>query len=181
MKIYTKTGDKGTTSLLGGLKVSKSDVRLHAYGTVDELNSYIGLLSDQPVSSTSVDFLRNIQNILFTIGSHLAAGPDNKFPLPPVEESYVLALEGEIDSINALVPELKSFILPGGHPSISHCHIARCVCRRAERLVISMSEICSVDPLIVKFLNRLSDYLFMLARKMAHDLDIPEIPWKPQN
>ncbi|WMJ75602.1 cob(I)yrinic acid a,c-diamide adenosyltransferase [Cytophagaceae bacterium ABcell3] len=181
MKIYTKTGDKGKTSLLGGTRVSKSDARLHAYGTVDELNSWIGLIADLAAQEETAIFLRNIQNTLFVIGSKLAAGPNNKYPLPELKKEETTALENEIDRMNEILPELKSFILPGGHSTVSHCHIARSVCRRAERYVAELADTSpGAEPILV-YLNRLSDYLFVLARKTAFDLNTPEIPWKVVN
>lgn len=179
MKIYTKTGDKGTTSLLGGKRVSKADERINAYGTVDELNSYIGLVRDQEVNLPRLEVLKEIQDRLFTIGSLLAADPAyNKKKVPDLYEEDVEFLEKEIDKMNEHLSPMKSFILPGGHQSVSFCHIARCVCRRAERLVISLSEHDEVNGLIVKYLNRLSDYLFVLCRQMSKDLNAEEIPWK---
>lgn len=179
MKIYTKTGDKGSTSLFGGKRVSKADIRIDAYGTVDELNSWIGVVRDQEVNVSRQDILLGIQDRLFTIGSSLATEPGNtKVKIPSLAEDDILTLEKEIDSMEALLPPLKSFILPGGHPSVSFTHVARTTCRRAERIVISLNQDEAVDPLIIKYLNRLSDYLFVLARKMAHELRADETPWR---
>jgi cob(I)alamin adenosyltransferase len=187
-KIYTKTGDKGQTSLLGGTRVNKFDLRINAYGTVDELNAYIGLLRDllqaenaQVMPKIYRTMLIQIQDRLFTIGSHLAADPEkNKMALPPMHSSDVEDLELAIDKINALVPPMKSFVLPGGHALVSHAHVARCICRRAERIVLELSEQEKVEDLIIVYMNRLSDYIFMLSRGLAHDLKAEEIPWVPK-
>jgi cob(I)alamin adenosyltransferase len=179
-KIYTRTGDKGQTSLLGGTRVPKHHVRIEAYGTVDELNSHVGLLRDVIDDNTTTQLLISIQDRLFTIGSHLAADPDkNKMVLPPIDEQDVHALEQAIDEITAQVPEMKSFVLPGGNIYVSYCHIARCVCRRAERAVLRLSESEKVEDIHVKYLNRLSDYLFMLSRWLTMMLKAKEIPWTP--
>ncbi|MEM9390119.1 MAG: cob(I)yrinic acid a,c-diamide adenosyltransferase [Bacteroidota bacterium] len=181
MKVYTKTGDKGTTALFGGTRVSKSDVRINAYGTVDELNSYIGLLRDQPVNNNKHNLLIEIQDRLFTVGSILATEPDNeKVKVPNLHPEDVEKLEQSMDAMDRQLPEMKSFVLPGGHQSISFCHIARCVCRRAERLVIELSHHGDVDELVIQYLNRLSDYLFVLSRLMAQELKIVETPWVPK-
>lgn len=179
MKIYTKTGDKGETSLIGGTRVSKAHLRIDAYGTVDELNSYIGLLKDQEANTKRTAFLQEIQDRLFTIGASLAADPEkSKMKIPDLIASDIELLEKEIDSMNETLPMMRNFILPGGHTAISFGHIARCVCRRAERLVIALSEQEFVAELVIQYLNRLSDYLFTLCRKMHQELDIEEIPWK---
>ncbi|MDQ3291247.1 MAG: cob(I)yrinic acid a,c-diamide adenosyltransferase [Bacteroidota bacterium] len=181
MKIYTKTGDQGLTSLIGGTRVRKSHLRIESYGTVDELNSYIGLVRDQPVNEARKFLLQEIQDRLFTIGALLASDPDMaKKKIPDLYEADITRLEEEMDAIDAIVPPLKTFILPGGHSSVSFCHLARCVCRRAERLVIALQEESMVEPIIIKYLNRLSDYLFMLSRLMAHELQVEELPWKPR-
>ena len=181
MKIYTKTGDTGQTSLLGGTRVSKAHARIEAYGTVDELNSYVGLLADFEVNGIRVTELREIQDRLFTIGSSLAAEAENNhFRIPDLKEEDIVFLEQKIDQMNEVLPELKAFILPGGHQSISFCHIARCICRKAERNVIGLAENDFVAPLVVKYLNRLSDYLFVVARIIAHELKVAEIVWKPR-
>jgi cob(I)alamin adenosyltransferase len=179
MKIYTKTGDKGQTSLIGGTRVSKAHLRIEAYGTVDELNSYLGLVKDQAVNAHRGDFLQEIQDRLFTIGSSLASDPEkSKMKIPDLLASDIEVLEKAMDKMNEIIPELKNFILPGGHPAISFGHIARCVCRRAERNVIALSEHEFVADLVIQYLNRLSDYLFTLCRMMHHELQIEEIAWK---
>jgi cob(I)alamin adenosyltransferase len=180
-KIYTKTGDKGQTSLIGGTRLPKHHIRIEAYGTVDELNSFIGLVRDSISEKELFDLLIEIQDRLFTIGSLLAADPEkNKMQLPQLNENDVTILEKAIDKMNEVLPEMKSFVLPGGHPTVSHCHIARCVCRRAERAALKLSENEKVDELIYKYLNRLSDYLFVLSRKLTQDFKANEIPWKPR-
>ncbi|MCE3258541.1 MAG: ATP:cob(I)alamin adenosyltransferase [Bacteroidetes bacterium] len=180
-KIYTKTGDKGLTSLIGGTRLPKHHIRIEAYGTVDELNSHIGLLRDVIQDTPTTDLLISIQDRLFTIGSHLAADPEkNKMELPSLFEDDILALEKAIDKIDEVVPEMKSFVLPGGHIHVSYCHIARCVCRRAERAVLRLAENEKVDDLHFKYLNRLSDYLFMLSRWLTFSYNSQEIPWKPK-
>jgi cob(I)alamin adenosyltransferase len=179
MKIYTKTGDQGQTSLIGGTRVSKAHLRIEAYGTVDELNSYIGLVKDQAVNAARADFLQEIQDRLFTIGSSLASDPEkSKMKIPDLLASDIEVLEKAIDQMNEVIPELKNFILPGGHTAISYGHLARCVCRRAERNVIALSENEFVADLVIQYLNRLSDYLFTLCRMMHYELQIPEIAWK---
>ncbi|MDF2437205.1 MAG: hypothetical protein K0Q95_1581 [Bacteroidota bacterium] len=179
MKVYTKTGDKGQTSLIGGTRVPKHHIRIESYGTVDELNSYIGLIRDQQIDDQSKKILVEIQDRLFTIGSSLASDPEkSKMKIPDLKEEDVIFLETQIDRMNETLPEMRSFILPGGHTTVSYCHIARCVCRRAERLTIHLSEDSFVAELVIKYLNRLSDYLFVLARKLSHDLNAEEIPWK---
>ncbi|MFD2513740.1 cob(I)yrinic acid a,c-diamide adenosyltransferase [Pontibacter locisalis] len=181
MKIYTKTGDKGSTSLIGGTRVAKSDLRIEAYGTVDELNSYIGLVRDQEVNKSRMDVLKEIQDRLFTIGALLATDPDkSKMKTPDLQEEDITLLEKEIDSMTAEVPPLRAFVLPGGHQSVSFCHVARCVCRRAERLAIRLQQVAEVDDLVIKYLNRLSDYLFALCRKMTQELGAEEVVWKPR-
>ena len=179
MKIYTKTGDSGQTSLIGGTRVPKSHLRIESYGTVDELNSYIGLICDQEVNIGRQDILQEIQDRLFTIGSSLASDPEkSKMKIPDLKEEDIQLLEQEIDKMTSVLPELRSFILPGGHQSISFAHIARCVCRRAERICIDLQTNEFVADLVVKYLNRLSDYLFTLCRAMHQDLDILEKPWR---
>lgn len=182
-KIYTKTGDKGKTSLIGGTKVLKSHLRIEAYGTIDELNSFIGLCLDHLKPYNISNSLAEIQDRLFTIGSALACDPDKetKLKIPDLHEADVELLEKEIDKMNEVLPPMKSFILPGGHVAVSNLHIARCVCRRAERCCVRMQKKeMEVDPLIIKYLNRLSDNLFVLARFAAHQLGAQEIPWKPR-
>jgi cob(I)alamin adenosyltransferase len=182
-KIYTKTGDKGTTSLIGGTKVPKSHLRIEAYGTVDELNSYIGLCKDLLSDKKAQEILLEVQDRLFTIGSSLACDPikEPKMRIPDLKEADVVLLEKEMDRMNETVPPMKSFILPGGHTTLSHLHIARCVCRRAERCCVRLElESLEVEPLIIKYINRLSDYLFVLSRYAGHQMKVKEIPWKPR-
>ncbi len=180
-KIYTKTGDKGYTSLIGGLRVPKYDNRIEAYGTVDELNSWIGLIRDQEIDTHSKKILLEIQDRLFTMESLLAKGPDSDSrQLPALSEDDITLLEKEIDKMNESLPELTTFVLPGGHTIVSYCHLARTVCRRAERIAIKLSETYDVESLNIKYLNRLSDYLFVLSRKFAVDLDVGETPWNPR-
>ena len=182
-KIYTKTGDKGTTSLIGGTKVPKSHLRIEAYGTIDELNSYIGLCKDLINDKSVNTILQETQDRLFTIGSSLACDPvkEPKMKIPDLKEEDVTLLEKEIDRMNDIIPAMKSFVLPGGHSTVSHLHIARCVCRRAERCCVRLElETLEIDPLILKYLNRFGDYLFVLARYIAHLLNAAEIPWKPR-
>lgn len=181
MKIYTKTGDHGTTSLFGGKRVSKAALRIDSYGTVDELNSYLGLLRDQEVNQKRKDVLIEIQDRLFTIGSILATEPGNtKVKIPLLTESDITLLEGEMDRMEEMLPPMRFFVLPGGHASVSFGHVARTVCRRAERLAIALDEQEKINPLVIKYLNRLSDYLFMLCRMMTFELKIEETPWKPR-
>jgi cob(I)alamin adenosyltransferase len=180
-KIYTKTGDRGKTSLIGGTKVPKSHIRINAYGTVDELNAYVGLLRDLLTDEHSRELLREIQDRLFTIGSALACDPQKEtlMKIPDLNESDILLLEDEIDAMNSKLPEMKFFILPGGHVTASTAHICRTVCRRAERLVVELDAQEPLgQPLIIKYLNRLSDYLFVLARWIGQLLGAEEIPWK---
>ena len=179
MKIYTKTGDKGLTSLIGGTRVPKSSLRIECYGTVDELNSYIGLVRDQEVNAARRPLLKEIQDRLFTIGSALAADPEkSKMKLPDLHAADVTLLEDEMDRLNLDLPELRAFILPGGHPAVSQAHVARCVCRRAERLVVHLGEESFVAELVAVYLNRLSDFLFVLSRAMAHELGVEEVTWQ---
>lgn len=182
MKIYTKTGDKGTTALVGGRRISKGALKIESYGTVDELNSWIGLIRDQPVNEARRNLLKEIQDRLFTIGADLASEPEEirKKPVPGIFEEDITLLEKEMDNMDAQLPPLRSFVLPGGHQSVSYAHLGRTVCRRAERLVIRLSEEEEVNPLIVKYLNRLSDYLFVLSRKITQELGSEEVTWKPR-
>lgn len=181
MKLYTKTGDLGSTSLFGGHRVPKSHIRIESYGTVDELNSYVGWIRDQIESAAERDTLSEVQDRLFTIGSHLATDSEKlKDAIPDLRESDVEFLEKEIDRMEADLPELKYFILPGGHPTVSLIHVSRCVCRRAERYVVRLKEVDKVEPLVVKYLNRLSDFLFVLARKVGKDLNAEEVAWTPR-
>jgi cob(I)alamin adenosyltransferase len=198
-KIYTRTGDKGKTSLIGGTKVPKNHLRIESYGTVDELNSFTGLLYDQlETAGNGLDtgdlpgreglaavrgLLREIQDRLFTIGSSLACDPGKapQLKIPDLKEEDIRLLEKEIDRMNDALPPMKSFLLPGGHLAVSTAHIARCVCRRAERICVNMQENnLYIDPVVLRYLNRLSDYLFMLARYAGHLLKVAEIPWKPR-
>ena len=188
MKIYTKTGDKGKTSLFGGTRVPKYELRIEAYGTVDELNSYIGLLRDQKIEKHTSNNLLKIQQELFTIGSMLATPPEKKIlksgkdrlSIPKISLDEILFLEQEIDRMEKELPSMTHFILPGGHQTVSFCHIARCVCRRAERLAVQLHESEPINEHILSYLNRLSDYLFVLARKLSMDNKAKEIPWIPR-
>jgi cob(I)alamin adenosyltransferase len=182
-KIYTKTGDLGTTSLIGGTKVAKSHIRIETYGTVDELNSYIGLAGDYIETHHIKSALREVQDRLFTIGSSLATDPEKEtlMKIPDLKETDVQFLEKQIDDMNEVLPVMKNFILPGGHVAVSTLHITRCICRRAERLCVNLKEHGAfIEPLVIKYLNRLSDYLFVLARYIGHLLNVEEIPWKPR-
>lgn len=182
-KIYTKTGDTGNTSLIGGTKVAKSHRRIEAYGTVDELNSFIGLCIDQLHAYQVPHVLREVQDRLFTIGSALACDPgkETRLKIPDLKPEDVTLLETEMDRMDTTLPPMKSFILPGGHVSVSTLHVARCVCRRAERCCVKLQQKKEeVEPLIIRYLNRLSDYLFVLARFTAFTLEVPETPWKPR-
>ena len=182
MKIYTKKGDKGKTGLIGGTKVLKSHIRIDAYGTLDELNSTIGLLRDQAISQEAIEQLLIIQDRLFTMGSWLASDPERStMKLPEIDEKDIASLEHWIDKMEEELPEMKHFILPGGHTTVSICHIARCVCRRAERNIVTLQENASINPLILAYMNRLSDYLFVLGRKLGQDLKIVEIKWIPKH
>ncbi|WP_026994268.1 cob(I)yrinic acid a,c-diamide adenosyltransferase [Flectobacillus major] len=179
MKIYTKTGDKGSTSLVGGTRILKSELRIEAYGTIDELNSYIGLLGDQVVNQNKKELLKEIQDRLFTIGSILASEPEQtKKKIPDLHDSDIELLEKAMDTMNEKLEAMRFFILPGGHQSVSFGHIARTVCRRAERMVVRLSEESDTDYLVIRYLNRLSDYLFILCRYMAKELGVEEVAWK---
>jgi cob(I)alamin adenosyltransferase len=181
MKIYTKTGDKGLTSLIGGTRVPKHHLRIESYGTVDELNSYIGLIRDQDISEHDKGMLKLIQDRLFTIGASLAADPEkSKMVIPDLHNEDVELLEQEMDAMDKQLPPLKHFILPGGNNTISFCHIARCVCRRAERITVHLAEESQVDEKVNIYLNRLSDYLFTLARKVGAEQLVPENIWIPR-
>lgn len=182
MKIYTKKGDQGSTGLIGGTRVSKGDVRIEAYGTIDELNSYIGLLSCVGIKLIYVQQLQEIQDRLFTIGSHLAADPEKaKMQLPDLLDSDIEKLEHWMDVMDEQLPALTAFILPGGHPHAAHAHVARCICRRAERMAVTLDELEGVESLVLMYLNRLSDYLFVLSRKLAFDQGATEHTWTPRN
>jgi cob(I)alamin adenosyltransferase len=176
-KIYTKTGDGGETGLFGGKRIPKDDLRIEAYGTIDELNALVGGLADRLPGDDDRAFLREIQADLFVIGSHLAKDPDKNLPLPDLPLPRIEAMEAAMDHLDESLPPLKNFILPGGHPIVSYAHLARCVCRRAERRVVSLSRDADVDPDIVRYLNRLSDYLFVLARSLSSQLGVEEIKW----
>jgi cob(I)alamin adenosyltransferase len=181
MKIYTKTGDKGITSLLGGIRVPKSDLRIDAYGTIDELNSYIGLVRDQEVNQGRAGLLKEIQDRLFTIGSDLATVPGKeKVKKPDLHPEDITLLENEMDLMEKDLPALTAFILPGGHQSVSFCHLARTVCRRAERITVELASFEQVSDLVIQYLNRLSDFLFVLGRAMSQELGTEEITWKPR-
>jgi cob(I)alamin adenosyltransferase len=188
MKIYTKTGDTGKTSLFGGTRVPKYHLRIEAYGTVDELNSYIGLIRDQKIDIHTSEILLKIQHELFTLGSMLATPPEKKvlksgkerLNISKINIESIELLENEIDLMNKALPEMTHFILPGGHTTVSFCHIARCICRRAERISTQLSDESSIEPQILVYLNRLSDYLFVLARKLTFDNNTEEIKWIPK-
>ena len=181
MKIYTKTGDKGLTSLIGGTRVSKHHIRIESYGTVDELNSWVGLIRDQDIAEHDRELLKQIQDRLFTIGSSLAVDPEkSKMVIPDLHPEDIELLEKEMDAMNQELPELRHFILPGGSNAISYCHIARCVCRRAERITVHLAEENPVDEKVIIYLNRLSDYLFTLGRRIAHQQQVPENKWLPR-
>lgn len=182
MKIYTRKGDTGTTSLLGGTRVPKHHLRIEAYGTVDELNSYLGLVRDTAAIAALDEVITGIQERLFTMGSHLALDPDHagKMKLPELSAGDILFLEEEMDRLDAQLPEMKHFILPGGHVAASHCHVARCICRRAERCLTSLHDHEPVEPILLQYLNRLSDYLFVLSRWMAQEKGAVETPWIPR-
>jgi len=188
MKIYTKTGDKGTTALFGGTRVPKHHIRIDSYGTVDELNSHLGLIRDQDINPHYKKVLMEVQDKLFTVGAILATDPENatlkngkdRLNIPKITETEIETLEKEIDQMNEALPPMTHFVLPGGHQTVSFCHIARCVCRRAERLASALNELEPFQPESLKYLNRLSDYLFVLARKLSHDLHAEEVKWIPK-
>jgi len=181
MKVYTRKGDKGTTGLIGGTRVPKFSLRIEAYGTIDELNSYIGLLRDKILTDNFKVELIEIQDRLFTLGSLLAQDPEKtSMKLPEIYQTDIEFLENSIDTMEESLPPMKSFILPGGHETVSFCHIARCVCRRAERLVTELSQETKIDELILAYLNRLSDYLFVYSRLISQTLNAEEILWKPR-
>lgn len=181
MKIYTRRGDAGETSLIGGVRVPKDALRIEAYGTVDELNSFIGLLRDYPIKQEYIDLLIEVQDRLFTMGSLLAESPTgSKMQLPHIQQSDIDFLEQEMDKMEVGLPEMKSFVLPGGHLAVSTAHVCRTVCRRAERLVTTLNREQPLDVKIPKYLNRLSDYLFVLSRQLTQDFKAVETPWKPR-
>lgn len=179
-RIYTKTGDKGETALFGGKRVPKDHLRVDAYGTVDELNSFLGWLRDSVPGHSQAGLLEAIQSRLFTAGAHLASDPEKHPPTPDLTVADITALEQAIDAMEEELPELRNFILPGGHPSVSVCHVCRTVCRRAERLVVALNHHEPVDPMVLQYFNRLSDFFFVLARHIGHQLGIEEISWKPR-
>ena len=179
-KIYTKTGDRGETSLFGGKRLPKNHIRIEAYGTVDELNAHIGLVRDGLNLEHPRQVLKEIQDRLFTIGANLASDPSKDLPTPDITEQDIQLLESEMDDMEKELVPLKNFILPGGHPLVSQCHIARCVCRRAERITVALNQNEMVQAVIIKYLNRLSDYLFVLSRRIAKELCVAEINWKPR-
>ncbi len=188
MKVYTKTGDKGTTALFGGTRVPKHHIRIESYGTVDELNSHIGLIRDQDINQQYKEVLIKVQDRLFTVGAILATPPEKavlkngkeRLNIPKIIEGDIELLENEIDDMEKALPPMTHFVLPGGHTTVSYCHIARCVCRRAERLAVHLNDIEPTDAFVIKYLNRLSDYLFVLARKLSHDLSAEEVKWIPE-
>ncbi len=177
-KIYTKTGDKGETGLFGGARLPKNHIRIEAYGTVDELNSFIGLVRDHVSNDDIRQELKTIQNRLFTIGASLASDPSKNMSTPDILESDISLLENAMDRMDEALPPLKNFILPGGHPTVSYCHVARCVCRRAERMTVALHQLEEVDDILIQYLNRLSDYLFILGRYLALTLEIEEVIWE---
>ncbi|MCK5816236.1 MAG: cob(I)yrinic acid a,c-diamide adenosyltransferase [Flavobacteriaceae bacterium] len=187
MKIYTKTGDDGSTGLYGGTRVQKFDLRIEAYGTTDELNSYVGLIRDQEINTDFKNDLAKIQNELFTLGAMLATPQEKetlksgkeRLKIPKIDKNSIVFLEKTIDSMGVDLPPMTHFVLPGGHTTVSYCHIARCVCRRAERLCVRLSQESTINPNILMYLNRLSDYLFVLARKLTYALKAEEIQWIP--
>lgn len=178
MKIYTKTGDKGKTSLIGGSRVPKAHLRIETYGTVDELNAWLGMIQADTQNSNILNWIQSIQNNLFSIGSLLAVDPDAKdLKLPGIQETDILELELAMDTMDLELKPLKNFVLPGGHPTNAKAHVARCVCRRAERLAVALDQINPLDPIILKYLNRLSDFLFVLARFFSHLDNADEVIW----
>lgn len=188
MKIYTKTGDKGTTALFGGTRVSKNNIRIDSYGTIDELNAWLGLIRDQELDTYSTNLLALIQDKLFTVGAILATDPDKailksgkeRLNIPKINPSDIELLENEMDYMNDSLPAMTHFILPGGHTTVSYCHIARTVCRRAERMATALFEEEPFDENVMSYINRLSDFLFVLARKLSKDLKAEEIKWIPE-
>ncbi|WP_204346126.1 cob(I)yrinic acid a,c-diamide adenosyltransferase [Psychroserpens algicola] len=188
MKIYTKTGDKGTTALFGGTRVPKHHIRIDSYGTVDELNSHLGLIRDQDIDPHYKHVLINIQDKLFTVGAILATDPEKatlkngkeRLNIPKISEDDIVQLEQEMDAMNEALPPMTHFVLPGGHQTVSFCHIARCVCRRSERLASALNDLEPFQPESLTYLNRLSDYLFVLARKLSYDLQAEEVKWIPK-
>lgn len=188
MKIYTKTGDKGSTALFGGSRVPKHHIRIESYGTVDELNAHLGMLRDQIRDKHLKEIIQKIQDRLFVVGAILATDPKRavlksgkpRLDIARIEQADVALLEQEIDAMNGALPPMTHFVLPGGHPTVSSCHIARCVCRRAERITTALHDNEPVDELVLQYLNRLSDFLFVVARKLTQDLQVEEIQWIPE-
>ena len=188
MKIYTKTGDKGTTALFGGTRVLKSNIRIDSYGTVDELNAYIGLIRDQNINPEYQTLISIIQHKLFTIGAILATAPEKallkngkaRLNIEKISIEDIERLEHEMDQMNTKLPEMTHFILPGGHQTVSFCHVARCICRRAERLMVALNDVEPIEANALAYINRLSDYLFVLARKLSSDLQAEEVKWIPE-
>ncbi len=188
MKIYTKTGDQGTTALFGGTRVPKHHIRINSYGTIDELNSWLGLIRDQRIDDRSAEVLTLIQEKLFTVGAILATEPKKavlkngkeRLNIPKISDTDIQLLETEMDHMDTQLSRMTHFILPGGHTTVSYCHIARTVCRRAERMATLLHEQEPIDPAVLKYINRLSDYLFVLARKLSFDLKAKEIKWIPE-
>jgi len=188
MKVYTKTGDKGTTALFGGTRVPKHHIRIDSYGTVDELNSFIGLIRDQEIDPRSKEILIHIQNKLFTVGAVLATDPEkmtlksgkDRLNIPRIDQEDITLLETEMDTMDSSLPPMTHFVLPGGHTTVSYCHVARTVCRRAERLASALNDLEPFDSHTLTYLNRLSDYLFVLARKLSQDLQADEVKWIPK-
>ena len=188
MKVYTKTGDTGTTALFGGTRVPKDHIRIESYGTVDELNSYIGLIRDQEIDLIYKEILIEIQDRLFTVGAILATPPEKevmkngelRLQKLGILETDIEFLEKEIDTMEEALPPMTHFVLPGGHTTVSYCHIARCVCRRAERLAVHLDHNEPINERVIMYLNRLSDYLFVLARKLSFDLNAEEVKWIPR-
>ena len=182
MKIYTKTGDQGMTSLYGGERVSKSHLRIETYGTVDEVNAWLGVIATSIDDTSTQSDLENIQNHMFAVGAMLAVDTElTELPLQKISKEEVQWLERNIDKIVAALPPMTHFILPGGNPMAAHCHVARCVCRRAERLAVTLSKNAFVDDIVIIYLNRLSDYLFCLARKLCKDSGNQEVKWIPES
>ncbi len=181
MKIYTKTGDRGETGLFGGQRVQKNNTRIQAYGTVDELNAFIGVLCDSTEDQWIKTHLINIQHRLFSLGAYLATPPKEEkasLEVPDVFQEDIEVLEKEMDRMDAALEPLRNFILPGGHLQVSFAHLARTVCRRAEREVITLHQQETLAPLAIQYLNRLSDYFFILARYLAKELDVKEVLWE---
>lgn len=184
MKIYTKTGDKGQTSLFTGRRVSKHNLRIESYGTVDELNSYIGLIKDHSPKNEDLSLLHRIQDRLFTIGSILATEPekkdDKRFKIPQISDVDIKVLEESMDKMNEELPEMTHFVLPGGHPTVSFCHVGRTICRRAERRITALNDEAPVDAKVLKYINRLSDFLFVLSRFWGQKVNAQEVKWIPE-